>query len=199
MSAETTMIDARGNQVPARYVRPEDKKRDKLVRKHFTNAVKINKALQRFKSDLMADSESFVEAMKNEHNILRGGKKGNLTFTSFDGSLRIEIAQHDSIQFNEKLQLAQELLNQWIRGKANGIDADLQILIDDAFYSTRGTIRISKVLSLLRHNIKDETWKSAMQLIRESIQVSSSKEYIRFYKKGPDGTFEYLPLDISNA
>lgn len=196
---ETTMTDARGNKVPTRYVRAEDKKRDRLVKKHFAQALKLNAALQQFKAGLMTDTESFVADMKEEHNILRGGKKGNLTLTSFDGSLRFEIAQHDSIAFNEKLQFAQDLISQWIRGKANGVDADLQKLIDDAFYAVRGTIRTSRILGLLRLDIKDDNWLSAMKLIRESIQVSSSKEYIRFYRKQPDGSFEYLPLDISNA
>ncbi|MDD2301876.1 MAG: DUF3164 family protein [Eubacteriales bacterium] len=197
--SESTMSDARGNRVPTRYVPTEDKKRDRLVRKHFAQAMKLNAALQHFKSALMADTDRFVETLKEEHNIQRGGKKGNLTFTSFDGSLRFEVAQHDSIQFNEKLKLAQDLISQWIRGKANGVDVDLQKLIDDAFYAVRGTIRTSRILGLLRLDIKDESWQQAMKLIRESIQVSSSKEYIRFYQKGMDGTFRYLPLDISNA
>ncbi len=197
--AETNMTDARGNKVPTRYVSKVDKARDRLVRKHFTQALKINKALKGFKAAVMNDTEAFVETLKTEHNIQRGGKKGNLTFTSFDGSLRIEVAQHDSVAFNEKLQLAQELLNQWIRAKANGIDADLQTLITDAFYAVRGTIRTSRILGLLRLEIKDENWQQAMKLIRESIQIASSKEYLRFYEKGPDGTFNYLPLDVSNA
>ena len=197
--AETNMTDARGNKVPTRYVSKVDKARDRLVRKHYTQALKINESLKRFKASVMNDTEAFVETLKTEHNIQRGGKKGNLTFTSFDGCLRIEVAQHDSVAFNEKLQLAQELLNQWIRAKANGIDEDLQKLITDAFYAVRGTIRTSRILGLLRLEIKDATWQQAMKLIRESIQIASSKEYLRFYQKGQDGTFNYLPLDVSNA
>ena len=180
---ESTMTDARGNQVPTRYVPAHDKKRDRLVRKFSKRAHKLNADLHKFKEDLLVESASFVEDLEAQHNIHRGGKKGNLTLTSFDSSLRILIAQHDTIAFNEQLQLAQELLNQWMRSKINGIDADLQTLIDDAFYASGGSIRTSRILSLLRLNIKDAKWKQAMKLIKESITVASSKEYIRFLHK----------------
>jgi FKBP-type peptidyl-prolyl cis-trans isomerase (trigger factor) len=193
------MIDARGNRVPTRYVPPKDKKRDKIVRKYYKRAEKVHADLDKLKTELRTDASAFVEEMKAEHGIVRGGEKGNLTLTSFDGRLRILIAQHDSITFNEQLQLAQDLINEFIQAKASGIDVDLQKLIDDAFYAEKGNIRTSRILSLLRLDIKDERWQKAMKLIRESIQVASSKEYIRFYRKNDKGDFDYLPLDISNV
>lgn len=196
---ESTMIDARGNRVPTRYVPPKDKKRDKIVRKYYKRAEKVHADLDKLKTELRTDASAFVEEMKAEHGIVRGGEKGNLTLTSFDGRLRILIAQHDSITFNEQLQLAQDLINEFIQAKASGIDVDLQKLIDDAFYAEKGNIRTSRILSLLRLDIKDERWQKAMKLIRESIQVASSKEYIRFYRKNDKGDFDYLPLDISNV
>ena len=114
-------------------------------------------------------------------------------------SLRILIAQQDTVTFNEQLQLAQELLNQWMNGKVSGIDANLKTLIDDTFYATGGAIRTSRILALLRLNIKEAAWLKAMKLIRNSITVSGSKEYIRFYSKNPSGEFELIPLDLSNA
>jgi len=196
---EKIWIDARGKKVPFSYVPKVDRKRNRLVAKYHKQALKLNAALKKMKQDLIIESEAFVDELKDKYGILRGGQKGNLTLTSFDGSMRIIIAQHDSIAFNEQLQLAQELIAQWLMSKIDGIDSDLHKLIDDAFYAVNGNIRTGRIMSLLRLDIKDAKWQEAMQLIKNSFTVSSTKEYIRFYAKNDASEFEYIPLDLSNA
>jgi len=56
----------------------------------------------------------------------------------------------------------------------------------------------SRVLDLRRLNIADATWKKAMEAITESMQVASSKTYMRFYERQDDGSYKHIPLDVAS-
>ena len=71
--------------------------------------------------------------------------------------------------------------------------------MDDAFnVGKSGLVSTSRVLGLRRLNIKDAIWKKAMDAITESMQVASSKTYMRFYERMNDGSYKQIPLDVSS-
>jgi hypothetical protein len=196
---EKTMKDNRGNAVPVRYVSKADKERDKLVKKLFAKAEKLNKTLADFRVECMAGIESYVAWAAKESDVKIGGVRGNVTLTSFDGALKVTRMRQDSIEFDERLQVAQELIREYIAEKAAGLDADLHALIDDAFDGANGRLNAARVLGLLKIQIKAAKWQKAMDLIRESIRVASTREYARFYRRpgGPESEYKLLPLDIA--
>ena len=76
---------------------------------------------------------------------------------------------------------------------------NLRAIVDDAFnVGKSGLVSTSRVLGLRRLNIKDATWKKAMDAITESMQVASSKTYMRFYERMDDGSYKQIPLDVSS-
>lgn len=72
------------------------------------------------------------------------------------------------------------------------------MLVDDAFnVGKSGLVSTAKILGLRRLKISDATWKKAMDAITESIQVVSSKTYMRFYERLEDGGYRHIPLDVA--
>lgn len=199
---EKTMKDCRGNEVPVRYVAKADRERDRVVRKLFRSADKLNKALADFRAECMASIESYIGWVAKYEDAKVGGVKGNVTLTSFDGSLKVTRMRQDSIEFDERLQVAQELIREYIAEKAAGLDADLQALIDDAFNGQNGRLNAARVLGLLKLQIKGAKWQKAMDLIRESIRVASTREYARFYRRSagdPASEYKLVSLDIASV
>ena len=73
------------------------------------------------------------------------------------------------------------------------------MLVDDAFnVGKNGLVSTGKVLGLRRLNITDATWRRAMDAITESIQVVSSKTYMRFYERQDDESYKQIPLDVAS-
>ena len=57
---------------------------------------------------------------------------------------------------------------------------------------------VKDVLSLLRVEINDPEWKTAMQALKDSIQVNGTAVYIRVYKR-QGNTDQYLPINLTLA
>ena len=72
-------------------------------------------------------------------------------------------------------------------------------MVNDAFQVDKeGKISVSRVLGLRRHAIEDARWQKAMQAISDSIIVTDSKNYIRFYERDSEGKYQAISLDFAN-
>jgi hypothetical protein len=60
-----------------------------------------------------------------------------------------------------------------------------------------GKINAARVLGLRRLEISDPDWQKAIRAINESIQVSGSKQYLRFYERNGQGEYVQIPLDVA--
>jgi len=198
MSEQKFMTDSQGRQVPAELVSEIDKLRDQTVRRIADEALKMKELLLEFKKRIRDDIYTFVELSANQYGKSWGGKKGNITLTSYDGNYRLIVSINDQITFDERLQVAQELIGDCIEKWSEGSRNEIRILVQDAFQVDKaGKINTARVLGLRRLEIQDPAWQEAMEAISDSIQVSGSKQYLRFYEKNADGEYVQIPLDVA--
>ena len=192
--------DAQGRLVPISAIKPIDLKRHEAVTSIMTDTFKERDRLIEFKKSIWLRVQDFLaESAKDSGAKKYGGAKGNVTLTSFDGKFKVMVAVNDTIQFNEKLQVAKQLIDKCIASWSEGANENLRAIVDDAFnVGKSGLVSTSRVLGLRRLNIKDPTWKKAMDAITESMQVASSKTYMRFYERQSDGSYKQIPLDVAN-
>ncbi|MEL3907926.1 MAG: DUF3164 family protein [Treponemataceae bacterium] len=192
------MTDAQGRQVPVEMVKDIDKLRDQTVNDIMQKTFNMRDALKAFKKEIWSDIQEFLVLSAEEHGVKWGGKKGNITLTTYDGMYKVVVSINDNLQFNEKLQVAKQLIDECIQDWASDARPELKALIDNAFAVDKaGNISTTRVLGLRRINISDAKWIKAMQAITDSIQVVSSKKYMRFYQRLEDGSYQQIPLDIS--
>lgn len=190
--------DARGNLVPESKVKPIDKLRDQCVRDLCGMAEAQMRGLAKFKLQAMQDVAALVTASLEQYGVKSGGDKGNVTLTSFDGEYKILRQMQDQIVFSEQLQGAKVLIDQCVTRWAEGANDNIKVLINDAFQVDKaGKINTDRVLGLRRLDIQDEDWLQAMQAISDSIQVASTKPYIRFYKRNASGGYDPITLDLA--
>lgn len=190
--------DARGHLVPESTIKPIDLERDVLVQAMVNQAKQVQQAMRHFKTAAFGDIAAFVQLSAEQYDVKIGGNKGNVTLYSFDGKYKIVRQSQDSIRFDEKLQAAKALIDECISRWAVGSNDNIQVLINDAFQVDReGKISTGRVLSLRRLDIHDEQWTQAMQAISDSIIVTDSKSYIRFYERDEKGVYQAISLDFA--
>jgi hypothetical protein len=192
------MTDGQGRQVPAELVREIDKLRDQTVRRIAEEALKMKEVLDAFKRHIRDDIFTFVELSASRYGKVWGGKKGNITLATYDGKYRLVVAMNDNIVFDERLQIARDIVGECIEKWSKDARSEIRALVNDAFQVDKaGKINTARVLGLRRLEIQDPDWQKAMQAITESIQVSGSKQYLRFYERNDRGEYAQIPLDVA--
>lgn len=196
--------DAEGSLVPVAKVKDIDKARHKVVTALCEEAKKTSANLAGFKLTAVNELDEFVAVSLSLYGAggggkKMGGKKGNVTLTSFDGRYQVKRQMADTIVFDERLQAAKALIDGCITGWSRGSNANIKVLVNDAFQVDKlGNISTGRVLGLRALAIEDAQWLQAMQAIADSMQVVSTKAYVRFYERC-EASGEYLPINLDVA
>ncbi len=198
---EGYMEDARGHLVPESMVKDIDKIRDELVKALVAKAKDVKAMLQVFKNSAFEEIEQFIELSASEYDTSLGGNKGNVTLMSFDGRYRVMRAVAESFVFDERLQVAKDLIDQCLNEWTASSGPELKALVNDAFSVDRaGNVNAKRILSLRKFNIEDERWLRAMAAINDSLTVAGSREYVRIYERVQDtDRWEQIPLDVAGV
>ena len=190
--------DARGNLVPVAKVKEVDKARDKAVRSLIEGAKKASTDLAAFKALAMQQVEHFLADSAAQYGVEMGGEKGNVTLTSYDGRYKVQRQIAENLAFDERLQVAKSLIDECVHLWAKGANKNLQSLVNHAFQvDQEGKVSTSRVLQLRTIKIEDEKWLQAMEAIADSMKTVSSKSYIRFYERLPNGAYQPIALDVA--
>ncbi|MGA8169790.1 MAG: DUF3164 family protein [Methylocystis sp.] len=193
--------DARGALVPETAIKPIDLLQDEQVRKMTGFARKLSDQIARFKGHTYEDIGAFQELIAQQYGAKVGGQKGNVTLTSFDGLLKVQVQVQDQIDFGAELQAAKELVDECLREWAAEARDEIRALVTRAFQvDTTGKINRAEIFMLLRVEITDPRWNRAMDAVRDSIRVIGSKSYVRFFERSaPDAPWRPITIDLANA
>jgi hypothetical protein len=192
------MIDTQGRQVPAGLVSEIDKLRDQTVCAIAAEVLQMKETITIFKRRIRDDIFAFLSLSADKYGKTFGGKKGNISLTSYDGHYKILLAASVTITFNERLQVAREIISDCLDKWSANARPEIRVLVNDAFQVDKtGNLSTTRVLGLRRLEINDADWQKAMQAISDSIQITGSKQYLRFYERDVQGEYKQIPLDIS--
>jgi len=193
---EGYMRNAQGHLVPLELVKPIDQERDRLVRELAKVAKDLNARLVAGKSKMFGDVAAFVELSAEQYGVKRGGLKGNVTLSTYDGAFKLQIATAENVTFDERLQAAKTLIDECINEWAKGSRPEIMVLVQQAFQTDKeGNLNVGRILGLRRLEIADQRWQEAMKAIGESVQVIGTKQYVRLYER-VGGTDRYAPIAL---
>lgn len=192
--------DANGALIPVAKIKPIDTDRHRVVTELAEEAKNVSASLLAFKLQAMTAIQEFIGRSLAEYDVKTGGAKGNVTLISFDGRYKVTRQMQDSIVFDERLQAAKALIDECIHAWAKGSNSNIKVLVNDAFQVDKaGAVNTGRVLGLRRLAIDDPTWKRAMDAIGDSMKVSSSKAYVRFYERDEAGEYQPINLDVAGV
>lgn len=195
------MADAKGNLVPLELVKPQDKLEDETVRKIMQFAEELSAQIERFKGHTFTDLGEFDALLADVYDQKRGGAKGNRTYQTVDGCMRVTVQVADFVDFGPQLQIAKALIDECLNEWAADARPEIRGIITRAFNTDReGQINRSEIFMLLRLEISDERWQRAMEAIRDAMRVTGSKTYVRFHKRDrPDDRWEPVTIDLAKV
>ena len=191
--------DASGSLIPESKIKDIDKLRHQVVTDLCVMAEKSRYGLADFKARAMQEVAALVSTSMEQYGVKAGGEKGNVTLISFDGRYKLVRSMQDKLTFGEQLMAAKALIDECVHEWALNADDNIKVLVNHAFQTDKeGKINTGRVLGLRRLEIRDAKWQSAMQAIADSIQIASTKPYVRFYKRNDTtGEYESISLDVA--
>lgn len=195
------MTDAKGALVPIETIPPVDILMDEMVRKILGHAGDLAGEIGRFKGHTFEDVSDFQALLAQDYDKKIGGRKGNITLTSFDGCNKVQVQVSDLIMFGPEMQVAKDLIDECLSEWAADSGAEIRALVTRVFQVDKeGEINRAELFMLMRVEIKDERWNKAMDAIRNSIRVIGSKTYLRFYTRpAADAQWKAVPIDLAAA
>lgn len=194
------MRDASGSLVPIENIKPQDALMDEVVGKIFGFATDLSAQIARFKEHTFADLTGFQDLLQQEYGVKkRDGWKGNYTLSSFDGLKKVTVQIAERVDFGPELQVAKTLVDECLREWSADSSANLRSIVNRAFaVDQQGKINKAELFSILRLEIDDDRWQRAMKAIRDSMRVTGTKEYVRFYERASaEAPWKPVSLDIA--
>lgn len=199
MNGREFMHNAKGGFDPIGNVKDQYKLEDQTVRKCIEFALNLNAQLSRFRGHTAADLSALDALLGEKYNVTIGGKKGNRTYQTYDGLMKIQVQVSDLISFGPELQVAKALIDECLTEWSADSRPEIQSIVIRAFNTEKeGQVNRADVFMLLKLEIEDTRWKMAMEAVRDAIRVTGSKEYVRFYKRESIDA-DWLPITIDLA
>lgn len=106
------------------------------------------------------------------------------------------------LEIAAKARAVQDDLITFKREAMDDIAAFVQLSADRYDVSVggkKGNISTTRVLGLRRLQITDEKWQRAMDALSDSLQVHISKPFVRVYRRGEDGEYQLMNLDVAKV
>ena len=191
--------DFKENLTSVENILDEDKARDKVVEACCSRAIKLNKQLVEAKKKIIRRVSEYLNSVAEKHGA---NWKGNTIIVNFGQYYRVIVKVQNFISFDEKLNIAKSKIMECLDEWSSDSNPALIALVDKAFETDRkGKINREFVFKLTRMKMKPKTckekWEEAMQLLRDSMFVESSKDYYTFQYRGDDDKWETILLDFA--
>jgi Protein of unknown function (DUF3164) len=201
MNGTVYMTDPRGALVPRALVKPQDQLQDEVVRKIMGYVGALHDQINRFKGHTFEDLNGFQSLLDQVYGGKAGGKKGNVSFISYDGTMKIQVQIAELIEFGPEIQAAKKLIDECLIEWGATSHLVLQALINKVFnVDKEGQINRSDLFSMMRMEVDDARWISAMTAIKDSIRTIGTKQYLRFYiRETSDGAWQAVTIDLASA
>ena len=195
------MRDAKGRLTPLELVSAADRLIDDFVRRRNVRAAELSAQLAVFRDETFREVTALRELLLEKYAAKKGGEKGNVSFTTFDGLERVQVQVADRLTFGPELQAAKALIDECLTEWSAESGPELRRIVLDAFeVDKEGQVNRARILALPRLEIADERWKRAMQAINDSKRVDSTAEYARFHRRPePNKAWVAISLDAATA
>ncbi len=183
-------------------IKPADKLEDETVRGVMGHAQKLSDQIARFQGHTFDDLDSFDALLAQDYGVKRkGGAKGNKTYMSFDGLMKVQVQVADYIDFGPQLQIAKELIDECLNEWASDTRPEIRTLITRAFNTDKaGQINRADIFMLMRLEVDDERWQRAVNAMRDAMRVVGSKTYVRFYqRKNIEAGWKAVTIDLAKV
>lgn len=198
---EGYMRNAIGHLVPIESIKDIDLVRDQFVRSIIERTKDFSSQIEAFKQQLADDVQAFVDLSAEKYGVKNGAVSGRwVPLMTFDGQYKVTREISDLIDFDERLQIAKELVDECLEEWGQTADSKVKTMLADAFQvNKKGRVNVQKVLGLRKFKFEDHRWKEAMEAIADSLTVVGTRPYYRMHERDASGKYQQINLDFSRS
>ena len=197
MNGKVWCKDARGNLILEESIKEIDIIRDDVVCSSARRIYEAEENLRKVKAQVFEDVQAYMGLAAEKYGLrFKGSTDGNLKLSSFDGSKRISFSVNETVEADENIYVAKEQIDEYLADITNGSNKDLVTIVNAAFKVKQGRMAVRDLLKLTHYDIRDERWKKAMEIIKDSIVVTGSRQYLRLEERIPN-TRRYRSVDMN--
>lgn len=183
MKKERTYTDAMGREVPASYVPKFAKAKDAAARKILAAWKKEEARLKALWKETVAAVEKIHAEARKEEKLEPAAvaDKGYFSFRTFDGKVVVRLDRAREVSYNEKIDLAKELIDEAVEEIAGDTAGDLRTIVESAF-KPRGknrTLDRQRLGDICKMNVRNAKWQKAVELIKAAAEESGRMDYVR--------------------
>ena len=191
----------RGDLVHARNVSVRDLDVDKMVQKIHGFGADLSEQMARYREYTMTDILELADRIVTQYGGKVGGRQGNITLTSFDGCLRVQLAQAQVVEVGPEIIAVQSIIDQCIEEWGKHSSVNLRALVEQALApNADGQVRVSELLRLRRVQIDDAKWRQVQAAIADALRPRGRAEYIRLYRRStPDERWQPVALSLATV
>lgn len=188
-------LDGEGLKVPVEYVSEEDQQRDKFVDDLLDDAMRLQGLIGSYKAKMQKKVEAYLDEVASNYGE---NWAGNARIRNFSQDAEVEVRQAKLLAFDETLAIAKKKIDNCISKWAQGSRTEIIALVNQAFrVNQKQQIDVKEIMKLLTLDIQDEEWQEAMEIIKKSITVESTKQYLIFRRRDETGKMQTITLNYS--
>lgn len=198
-NSEGDWINRNGNPVPEKNIPKHLKKRDAIVTKMVKEAEKVQLQMIKAKGKIKKYAEAYSEWLTKK-KCKDVTPEGNMQLSNYSNTMQVSFYTNDIIGFDDNLNYAKALINKCMKKWSKGASNNIKIIVNNAFkVDKKGNLNRALILSLLQIEIKDKDWNKAMELIKQSIITTETRQYIKISKRSNHrDKYRAVVLDMSS-
>ncbi|HMQ79188.1 MAG TPA: DUF3164 family protein [Ignavibacteria bacterium] len=193
-------INRNGRPIPEANVDPIAKRRDDAVSRMVTKALKLEAEMRKVKEEILAEVMAYIGHLQQANSIKKQATKGNYTLSDYANLQQVQVSMNNIIEFDERLNLAKTLIDKCLIKWTKRGNQNVRAIINDAFdVDKKGNVNKMRIFGLMALQINDKDWKQAMELIRASMQVSDTRQYLNIRtRKNNFDKWDFINLNFSS-
>jgi hypothetical protein len=177
-----------------------EQERDQMVKTLVHAAISLHENMKAFKLEAMTRLEDFT-AKANLYGDIKKHSKGGFSLRTTDSEMMVSYDRNTQPEYDERAQLAEELLKQFLEDMIKKRDVKMFRTITALMSRNKeGQYYPSRINALLKikDNYDDVRWLKAMELFEESYRNRLVSYTVTFYQKGNDGKDKNIPLTFAS-
>ncbi len=187
--------DHNGMFVPRDLIPEDERKADKMVERIVGRVQKFQDKMKIFKEELHNEISAYLKELSAKY-----GEETieSPTIYNYNKTQQVELKLAKRFVFNEMFEIAEQKIMKLIRTWSEGSRKELIAVIEKKFQKNKKGYRNQKKLfDLMSLKIDDADWIEAMDILKQSIQIDSTKSYAYFRQKGENGKWKAISLNFS--
>lgn len=179
LDSQGNWINRNNRPIPEANVDPVAKKRDAAVTRMLAEARELEAKMRLVKEKILNEVMQYITELQAANGIKKQETKGNYTLSDYANLNQVEVSINNVVEFDERLNLAKSLIDKCLIKWTKRGNQNVRAIVNDAFdVDKKGNVNKMRIFSLMSLKINDKDWEKAMELIRSSMQVTSTKQYL---------------------